>query len=254
MVELERPRVLFLWTVPRAVSTAFERAFMQRADTQVLHEPFTAAYYYGPERGSARYQAEAVRPECSYAAITAQVLAPCERPLRFVKDMAYCIDGAVELDALGPLAEVRHSFLIRHPARTVPSLHRMSLDTARAGWTYFDPAEIGYAGLLRLYRALEARGEQPVVVDADRLLAEPEGTMQAYCEAHGLEFEPSMLRWEPGEVEAWKAWKGWHDHAEQSAGLQRRAPRPLPTPSPELRSQVDEALPAYQALLAHALG
>lgn len=254
MVKLERPRVLFLWTVPRAVSTAFERAFMQRADTQVLHEPFTAAYYYGPGRRSARYEDEAVRPGSSYAAVRAQVLGPSEQPLRFVKDMAYCVDGALELDELGAPGEVRHSFLIRHPARTVPSLHRMSLDTARTGWTYFDPTEIGYAALLGLYRALEARGERPVVVDADRLLAEPEGTMQAYCEAHGLDFELSMLRWEPGEVEAWKAWKGWHDHAEQSAGLQRRAPRPLPALGSELLPHVNTALPAYEALLAHALG
>jgi hypothetical protein len=34
--------------VPRSISTAFERVFVERDDFEVLHEPFSDAYYYGP--------------------------------------------------------------------------------------------------------------------------------------------------------------------------------------------------------------
>jgi hypothetical protein len=34
-----------LWAVPRSISTAFERVFVERDDFEVLHEPFSASYY-----------------------------------------------------------------------------------------------------------------------------------------------------------------------------------------------------------------
>ncbi|BDD57251.1 hypothetical protein MPDQ_002917 [Monascus purpureus] len=47
---------IFVATHPRACSTAFERVFMTRRETiQCVHEPFGDAFYYGPERLSARF-------------------------------------------------------------------------------------------------------------------------------------------------------------------------------------------------------
>jgi hypothetical protein len=43
-----------LWAVPRSISTAFERVFVERDDFEVLHEPFSASYYYGEDRLSNR--------------------------------------------------------------------------------------------------------------------------------------------------------------------------------------------------------
>ncbi|MBA2443396.1 MAG: sulfotransferase family protein, partial [Rubrobacter sp.] len=44
-----------LWCVPRSISTAFERVFVERDDFEVLHEPFSASYYYSEDRLSERY-------------------------------------------------------------------------------------------------------------------------------------------------------------------------------------------------------
>jgi hypothetical protein len=44
-----------LWAVPRSISTAFERVFVERDDFEVLHEPFSASYYYGEDRPSDRF-------------------------------------------------------------------------------------------------------------------------------------------------------------------------------------------------------
>ncbi|XHG07305.1 hypothetical protein AWENTII_010459 [Aspergillus wentii] len=47
---------IFVVTHPRACSTAFERVFMtRRTDIRCIHEPFGDAFYYGPERLSARF-------------------------------------------------------------------------------------------------------------------------------------------------------------------------------------------------------
>ena len=48
-------RVILLWTVPRSVSTSFERMISARGDHVVFDEPFSRSYYYGPDRRSARY-------------------------------------------------------------------------------------------------------------------------------------------------------------------------------------------------------
>ena len=52
------PKPVVLWSHPRSVSTAFERAFIQRDDVQCFHEPFGEPFYYGPNRMSNRYDAD----------------------------------------------------------------------------------------------------------------------------------------------------------------------------------------------------
>ena len=55
------PTRVALWAVPRSVSTAFERVFIERDDAEVLHEPFSQACYHGPDRRSGRFD-DAVIP------------------------------------------------------------------------------------------------------------------------------------------------------------------------------------------------
>ena len=62
-------RVTFLWTVPRSVSTSFERMMIARGDHVVLDEPFSRAYYFGPDRQSPRYTE--TLPDSSVAEILA---------------------------------------------------------------------------------------------------------------------------------------------------------------------------------------
>lgn len=45
---------LIVWTCPRCISTAFERAFIERGDCHVLHEPFGVPYHYGKEAMTTR--------------------------------------------------------------------------------------------------------------------------------------------------------------------------------------------------------
>lgn len=63
---------IFVATHPRACSTAFERVFMTRKDSlQCIHEPFGDAFYFGPERLSARYEDDkAARVASGFSAST----------------------------------------------------------------------------------------------------------------------------------------------------------------------------------------
>jgi hypothetical protein len=41
---VRQDKPIALWAVPRSISTAFERVFVERDDFEVLHEPFGDSY------------------------------------------------------------------------------------------------------------------------------------------------------------------------------------------------------------------
>src|SRR5215204_6256403 len=81
-----------LWCVPRSLSTAFERVFVERDDFEVLHEPFSASYYYSEERLSDRYRDEEPKAHYNYENVLKDVLKPSDKRV-FLKDMAYHAKG-----------------------------------------------------------------------------------------------------------------------------------------------------------------
>jgi hypothetical protein len=58
--------------------------------------------------------------------------------------------------------------------------------------------DTGLERQLELVAALQAAGRAPIVVTNDDLIARPEGTLRAICEAVGLQFDPRMLKWDKG--------------------------------------------------------
>jgi hypothetical protein len=65
-------------------------------------------------------------------------------------------------------------------------------------WPDFTLEETGYEEQYRPFGLAVENGEDPAVVDAADLTADPEGTIRAYCETLGVEFMPEALSWEPG--------------------------------------------------------
>lgn len=89
---------IFLATHPRACSTAFERVFMTRRDIlRCIHEPFGDAFYFGPERLSARYEEdEEARSSSGFASTTYEdvltnllLLSKTDSKRLFIKDIAH---------------------------------------------------------------------------------------------------------------------------------------------------------------------
>jgi sulfotransferase family protein len=232
----EKP--IALWAVPRSLSTAFERVFVERDDFEVLHEPFSASYYYSQDRLSDRYSD--VEPDAlyNYENVLEDILKPRDKRV-FLKDMPHHAR-----DLLSPefASNFVNTFIIRDPKYVVASLHKM--------WPDFTLEETGFEHVYDLFRyATEANGEEAVVVDAMNFSENPAGILAAYCERLGIPFDRGSLSWESREVEEWEMWDEWHDEAQQSTGI-KPAERKDPTLSRDLQYVYDYCLPYYYPLAA----
>eukprot|EP00794_Sanderia_malayensis_P010752 gene10752-11902_t len=255
---------IFLWTAPRCVSTAFERSIMEVENSKIFHEPFSKAYYFGPERISPRYKHQSPDANSTYKSISKRLRKELDGvELVFSKDMAYCIDEHFFDVIIDGLHHFKHSFLIRDPRKALPSLYRASVNKQLTGWDYFDPIEAGFQQMYDLFQFIVNRlGETPVVVDADDLLENPEETMQAYCEAIGINFNKKMLEWEPGPVPDWDVWSGWHENALKSSGFKRQEPDKKKIEATDeyqrlpniVRQTIERSIPQYEELCKHRVG
>ena len=207
--------ILALWATPRSISTAFERVFIERGDHEVLHEPFSASFYFSRSRRSQRYGDVQPKPEHDFEWIALSIETQSAARRVFIKDLAYHIRGHFDASVF---EQMTHTFLIRDPKFALPSLHRMLPD--------FTLEETGYEGQYLWFREIVRRhpGAIPIVIDAEDLCRDPSGTLQAYTQAVGISFMPNSLRWEPKPVEQWAVWKEWHVDAENSTHIHQSRP------------------------------
>jgi hypothetical protein len=236
-------RPIALWAVPRSISTAFERYFVERDDFEVLHEPFGQSYYFSEDRRSERYPVEESKPENNYEAVLAEVMQPRERRV-FFKDMAYHAKGILEREGDEVLSRFVNTFIVRDPKYVITSLAKM--------WPDFTLEEAGYEDMYDFFRIATESGQEAVVVDAMSFTEDPAGVMQAYCEKIGVEFEEGSLSWEAKKVREWESWDGWHERAEESTGI-KPATRKDPDLPNELFDIYEKCLPAYYKLAASAI-
>ena len=207
---------------------------MARGDLTVLHEPFSLHYYFGPRKRSARY--DEVRADADPGAILGAVAAAEGRV--FLKDMA-CHVADLADDAF--LGRFTHTFLVRDPARTLPSL--------AVKWPDFTDDEAGFEPLARLVDLVAGRVGAPVIVDADDLLRDPEGMVRAYCDAVGLVFLPDALHWEAGMPPEWEIWADWHEGAARSTGFGPPPSGPAPArDDPRVAAGYERSAPIYARL------
>lgn len=243
------PRV-FLWSAPRCISTAFEHSVRTLAGVTAFHEPFSAAVYLGEERTFPRYADVAPIEGFRFSQVKHRLQDEASQGRGvFVKDMAYAILDHLEYLPPG----FTHSFLIRDPRRTLPSLHRVEASGRVPAWSEFIPEEAGFRQMWRLYQHLEASHRAPTVVDASDLLNDPGGIMRAYCTAVGLPYADAMVRWERGRVaEDWGDWEGeWYHTLISSEGFEPPGNAAPPDPSclPEVvQIAIRESIPYYERL------
>ena len=155
------------------------------------------------------------------------------------------------------LEKFHFTFLIRHPRSSIPSYFRCTIPPldSMTGFYDFMPSEAGYNELRRFFDYLRSVGQvgpgiagketdnpgadgsavanghsskvDICVVDADDLLDNPSGIIEAYCQSVGLKYDPKMLNWDSEEDhnqarEAFEKWKGFHEDAMDSVELRPR--------------------------------
>lgn len=240
--------ILALWAVPRSTSTAFEWMMRVRGDFHCVHEPFGEVWYQGEEPDWPRLTDDSLRtPGLTYASAWRDLQATAARGPVFIKDFPHYIRRLATDDFL---AHFTHSFLIRHPAKTVMSMFLK--------WPDFHPAETGFVEQRELFDRLTDRdGEPPPVIDSDDLLADPHAVVGAWCGAVGIPFLPEALSWEPGPRDEVSWWDGgsFHENLRNSDGLK---PQPVTsadvsTAPDRVRELIDELTVHYEHLRAHRL-
>jgi hypothetical protein len=149
------------------------------------------------------------------------------------------------------LATYHFIFLIRHPKYSIPSYYRCVIPplSKLTGWDHFRKDEAGYVELRELFDYLRneglvgpksagqanqtngangsEHGVEICVVDADDLLDNPSGMIEAVCKTTGIDYKPEMLVWDTEEdqtlaKEAFEKWKGFHEDAIDSTMLRAR--------------------------------
>ena len=198
------PRRVLLWSSPRSLSTAFERSIRELKCVKVFNEPHLRPYYYGPERNrhSTHHPDESeLDDSATFEAVDSKVLSDFDGyEAVFIKDLAFYIEGRYENYVKGSFTKFRHTFLIRHPLKSIPSLLRASKKCGLSS----PLDDIGFKQLYDFYEVVRLNLDpHPIVIDADDLLANPRDIMERYCKETGLPFEEQMLTWEPGVIEEW---------------------------------------------------
>ncbi len=240
-------QIIALWTHPRSVSTALERVMMERGDLKVLHEPFSYLYYVESGKATIPQEYEDPNHPRTYDGIKDFILGHGETEPVFFKDMcAHCHERLPKDDEF--LNALANTFLIRDPARAIPSFYALNPDVTLD--------EIGYEHLVKVFQKAEKlKGKAPIVIDATDLENDPEGIVAAYCDALGIPFIPESLTWEPDHKPEWEIWKTWHKDAAQTTGIRKNVETFEVTVdnSDHLKSYYDYHFPFYESLHIHRI-
>jgi len=233
-----------MWSGPRNLSTAMMRSFGNRPDTDVVDEPFYAAYL------ALSGSAHPMRDEILAAQETdwRRVAAACARPaapgrIRYEKHMTHHMIPPIGLDWMAGAAV---AFLIRDPREVAASY--------AAKRQRFDLGDLGIERQAELFdAAAEMLGHPPPVVDAADIRRAPRETLTALCEALGIAFDPAMLSWPPGPRPTDGVWaEHWYAAVNASAGFAPPAAEPG-AHDPAIERMVAPAMIHYDRMAERAL-
>jgi hypothetical protein len=227
-----------LWAHPRSRSTAFERAFMERGDCTILHEPLSKTRYHGAD--PAPLLAAIADP---VAFTTSPLLddirhTPPHPVYGVVKDMpSHTTYSDAHLASF-----THHILLVRDPAASIRSYHAVD--------PTFLSSDAGYAEVLALGRRLVKSRAQTLVVETDTFASAPEETLRRVCEFLGIPYVPAMVSWEARRaIPAWRMWTEFHKDALESTSIAAQMPNAAPLPAARI-DLIAELQPIYRDIVA----
>ena len=229
-----------LWSIPRSISTAFERMMMERGDFKVIHEPFSY-FFYAKEQSAAAVgmNVDPDHPQ-EFDAIMDMILKEAEEMPVFFKDMSYHPFARAD-EAF--MSHFVNTFIIRDPAITLVSHYKLNPE--------FTLTEAGYEMQYKMYEmVVKLTGKTPAIVDAEDIIASPFSVVKGYCEIVGIPFIPESLVWGAEFKPEWKTWEIWHLDAAKSTGfIKDMEPFDFTVQDvPRLAEMYEKCLPYYQAL------
>lgn len=239
------PQRIAMWSGPRNLSTAMMYSFAARGDCAVWDEPFYAAYLRVTGIDHPMRDAIIAAHDADPARVAAACIGPIpqEQSLFYQKHMTLHMIPEFDRGFMRGLINV---FLIRHPARVVASYTKKRESPTLA--------DIGFVQQADLFdEVADWMGCAPVVIDSADIRANPKDALTRLCAALGIPFTDEMLHWPPGPKPYDGVWAPhWYNAVHASTGFDEPE-GPLPDLPPDAQALVDQALPHYERLRAHAL-
>ncbi len=236
---------LAMWSGPRNISTAMMRSFGNRSDTAVVDEPLYAHYLLATGASHPGREEVIAHHETDWPKVVAGLTGPVPGGKRvyYQKHMAHHLLPGMDR---AWIAGLTNCFLIRDPREVITSFVKV-VERPTA-------AELGLPQQVELFEAERARtGRVPPVVDSRDILESPRAVLARLCEAVGIDFQETMLRWPPGRRETDGVWAPhWYASVERSTGFGPYTPKDDQVPR-ELMGVYEECRVLYDRLAAHRL-
>ena len=234
-----------MWSGPRNLSTAMMRSFGSRSDTFVSDEPFYGCFL--KESGADHPMREEVvaAMDCDWSSVMSSLRGspPDGSSVWYQKHMWHHMVGPIGYADFDGFA---HAFLIREPERMIASYLRKR-----------EAARLEDFGLERqadfFEREADRLGHAPPVIDANDVLANPEGVLSSLCAALGIPWDRAMLAWAPGRRATDGPWAPhWYAAVEASCGFGPPETDEVRLPD-EARRLAEQCRPYYERLAAHRI-
>lgn len=244
--DMSQPVVrLAMWSGPRNISTAMMRSWGNRRDAVVCDEPLYA--YFLKATGKPHPMADEIiaHHESDWQRVVEWLTGPLPegRTLFYQKHMTHHLLPEIDRSWL---MRVTNCFLIRDPAEMLTSYLRKMPDPVLE--------DTGYPQQVEIFDYVRSRtGTTPPVVDTRDFLQNPRRWLGLLCDALGLDFQESMLAWEPGFRDTDGIWASyWYTEVPTSTGFRPYVPKRESVPD-EFRTLADQCQSLYQQLYQHRL-
>ncbi|MGB6003109.1 MAG: HAD family hydrolase [Ornithinimicrobium sp.] len=209
-----------VWSGPRNISTAMMRSWENRDDTDVVDEPFYAAYLdrTGLDH-PARGEIIASQPARFAQVVKRLQTMPGGRAdgggVAYAKQMSHHMLAEDDLSWTHDFANV---LLIRDPIEVVASYVK-SRESC-------EPDDIGIPQQAQLWAQWQDAGLDVPVIEAADFLRDPEAHLRWVCDWLGIEFSAAMLSWPAGPRASDGVWAPhWYDAVNASTGFAPWTPR-----------------------------
>lgn len=207
-----------MWSGPRNISTALMRSWGSRPDTFVTDEPLYAHYLATTGREHPARGEVIAHHESDWRKVIDWITGPIPegRSIWYQKHMTLHLTEEVDR---GWLDDVTNCFLIRDPKEVILSYSKVVTDPS--------PEDLGFPQQAALFEEVGRRtATTPPVLDARRVLEDPEHQLRRLCAALEVPFADQMLSWEPGLRETDGVWAPhWYDNVARSTGFAPYRPK-----------------------------
>ena len=234
-----------MWSGPRNLSTAMMRSFGSRADTFVTDEPFYGCFLTDTGLQHPMRDEVIASMDCDWRNVMEGLRgdSPDGSPIWYQKHMWHMMVGHIGYE---DFAGFRHAFLIREPERMIAS-YLKKREAAR-----FE--DFGLEKQAEFFeREADRLGHAPPVIDANDVLANPQGVLSKLCAALGIAWDPAMLSWAPGRRDTDGVWAAhWYNAVEKSTGFGESDSGPVELAEAD-QSLAERMARYYQRLAAHRI-